>query len=496
MPKQRLLVLGVGPLPHEDGEKVMAPGFRLDAIARRLAAEGHEITVGRALFDDVAAAPAAAAAPSASRAQASTYSRQAARGTGADLPYAVRRALPGDPELLRIWHDEVRFGAVVALSDVLAHAALHARLPIPLLADTYGDPFAERQMQAFRVGDDLPVWNAFELMLPVLLGADRFSVCSEDQHSCLLGQLGLVGRLNRHTAATSMVDVVRPSWPFGSFPGATPDADAAPLPPPLADLPADAIVLLWAGGYNNWTDVETLAAAVDEAMAREPRLRFVSAGGAIPGHAEKTYARLEALVAASPHRDRWHLLGWRAGREMPALYRRADLAVNIDAPGVEGRFGSRSRLLDWAHFGVATATTTSCELARDLVAAGGAVGFGIGDAAGLREALLRLATDAAERDRLTASARAFLAEWDARAVPDSFLAWCADPRPAPDLPSPAVRRDLAVTLPHPDNPVGSLLDDLRQSGWMRGWREDHGSRLYRVYRGARKCLASIRRRQP
>ena len=51
MASRRLLVLGVGPLPHESRDKLFAPGLRVDFIARKLAESGHDVTVGRALFE-------------------------------------------------------------------------------------------------------------------------------------------------------------------------------------------------------------------------------------------------------------------------------------------------------------------------------------------------------------------------------------------------------------------------------------------------------------
>jgi glycosyltransferase involved in cell wall biosynthesis len=479
-----LMVLGVGPLPHEAAGQVMAPGLRLDAFARKLAAEGHRVTVGRGSFEQVTLGSVAATGSA------------VATGAEASPPYQVFDLAPRGAATLRRRAAEAGADAVVALTDIMARTAIEARLPIPLCVDTYGDPIAERQMQAYRVGDDEPLWDGFTMMLPVLLGADRFTVCSEDHHSCLLGQLGMVGRLNRHTAVTSLVDVVRPSWPFASFPGAGhEEADQSGTLDPL-HLADDAVVLLWAGGYNNWTDVDTLFTAVEAAMEQTPALVFVSAGGAIPGHSERTYARLEERVGGSARRDRWHLLGWRPAAEMPRLYARADVAVNIDAPGVEGRFGSRSRLLDWAHFGVATVTTTSSELAREMAAAGAAAAFEVGDGAGLAAHFARLAADAESRRALVEAGHRFLAEWDARAFPASFLAWAANPIPAPDLPSPDIRPDLAVTLPHPDNRLGALMNDLRLSEWMREWREDRGSRLYRAYRGARSRLISLKTKRP
>ena len=41
--------------------------------------------------------------------------------------------------------------------------------------------------------------------------------------------------------------------------------------------------MLWSGGYNLWTDVDTLFRGLEAAMARNPKVHFLSTGGAIDG---------------------------------------------------------------------------------------------------------------------------------------------------------------------------------------------------------------------
>jgi glycosyltransferase involved in cell wall biosynthesis len=479
---REVLVLGVGPLPHEAGERLHAPGLRLDFFARRIAEAGHNVTVGRALFDEAAGGD---------KALASQYSRQAARESGKGLPFSVRRASPDDPELLRLWQMEVGFDAIIALTDPMARLAVEARLPAPLVVDYYGDPIAERQMQGLRAGSDDALFHGFQAVLPALLGADGFSACCDAQRHAILGQLGLVGRLNRFSAGQERVHIVRPAWDFG-FPESEAEANASPLVRG-GRAPQDATLLLWAGGYNNWTDVETLFAAVEKAMERVPELRFVSAGGEIPGHGQGVYAKLLEKIAASPNADRWLMLGWMKPRDMPRLYGECDLAINLDAPCAEGEFGSRSRLLDWARFGPAILTTPLCELADRLAQAGGAKAFPISDVDALAEAIVSLAQDRDARESLKKQAAAFLEKWRAEAFPDSLRAWIADPQPAPDLPPPAERKGFPGLI-RPRNPLADLMADLPASDWLGEWRRDRGSRLYQFYRKTRGALGKLRRR--
>ena len=70
-------------------------------------------------------------------------------------------------------------------------------------------------------------------------------------------------------------------------------------------IPDDAFVIFYSGGYNTWTDVETLFAALDQLMADYPQMYFVSTGGKIEGHDDLTYSRfINGLDLAGVEVDR------------------------------------------------------------------------------------------------------------------------------------------------------------------------------------------------
>jgi hypothetical protein len=82
-------------------------------------------------------------------------------------------------------------------------------------------------------------------------------------------------------------------------------------------------------------------------MAQHPKIVFVSTGGAIPGHDEKTFARFSQAVENSPHRNRYVLHGWVPTEDVPNYYLEANVALNIDRWSIEGEVGYRTRTLDW-----------------------------------------------------------------------------------------------------------------------------------------------------
>ena len=53
-------------------------------------------------------------------------------------------------------------------------------------------------------------------------------------------------------------------------------------------VPEDAFVVLWSGGYNVWSDIETLLQGLEKAMDEQPSIHFLSTGGAISGHDDAT----------------------------------------------------------------------------------------------------------------------------------------------------------------------------------------------------------------
>src|SRR5690606_18542702 len=117
----------------------------------------------------------------------------------------------------------------------------------------------------------------------VLRRADKISVSGHKQMYAVIGELGALGRLGYRNAAHN----------FCSYVPIAADPMFLDIDLPVTDkvfrgslFPDDAFAVLWTGGYNTWTDIKALAAALTLAMEQVPRLRFVSTGGAIPGHNE------------------------------------------------------------------------------------------------------------------------------------------------------------------------------------------------------------------
>jgi hypothetical protein len=199
--------------------------------------------------------------------------------------------------------------------------------------DYFGDPMAERQMLALRHGSDEGLADQWNLVAPALARADRLSGCSADQCAAILGQLGAVGRLGRFTVSDRLIHRL-PPW-IEPIPI---DIDCEPLVRGT-QMPQDAYLIIQTGGFNTWLDVHTLFAALELAMAANPRLHFAATGGAIPGHHVGGFQWFAAQVAKSQFKDRYHPLGWVPLGQVPRVISEGDLGSTWISSVPRGSWG-------------------------------------------------------------------------------------------------------------------------------------------------------------
>lgn len=352
---QRILLAGVGPLPDSNAERLYAPALRLWALMHTLLRAGHTVLVAEARFGEKPdpAQPATPAGPGG--ADAFTKPRIARvdiRWQNAHIPLDPDLAAQALREIAAEFHPD----AIVTTSDVMALAAVRSRIPVPLYVDYFGEPMAERQAQGAVHDSDAALYDAWAFLLPVLLRADHFSVCSKPQRHALLGQLGAAGRLNRHTCYHNLVDVLPQGLSYETHiePTGTVQLRGKVVPP-------ESVIVLFMGGYNTWLDEKTLYSAMEEAMSMDPAVHFVSTGGAIPGHNTLTFERFNSYVENSRFRSRFHFLGWIPTYEVGDVCDQADIAVNIDRWTHEAEFGLRNRLYMWMLRDTAVVTTAVSE---------------------------------------------------------------------------------------------------------------------------------------
>lgn len=407
----KILLCGLAPLPYENELKSFGPGVRTWQLAKPLIEDGHDVTL--LAYHIPKAYPSEIPEPVETR----------ERG--------MRRISVGD----RQWQDhgflkglveEVRPDALVGSTIYGSFAAVRAAGTEPVWVDLFGHVMAEAQARAAIEGENhfVPYFWSYER--EVILRGDRFSTVGDGQAYATIGELGAAGRLRKETLGYRFVSTIPCAL------------DEEPLVRKRTvlrgvDVASDDFVLLWSGGYNTWTDVDTLFQALDQAMAKNPRVRFVSTGGAIDGHDEHTYPRFLRMIEESHRRDRFVMKGWIRKEEATDHYFEADVGINIDKYMYEGLLGSKNRILDWMRAGLPALTGELSEITRLLKEHGLGFVFPLGDADALAAEILRLA-DAPELCKEAGRrARAYgLGALTFGATTAPLRDWCKRPERAPD----------------------------------------------------------------
>ncbi|MGC8740488.1 MAG: glycosyltransferase [Candidatus Sumerlaeaceae bacterium] len=411
-----VLVLGVGPLPIDPTERLHAPGIRVWHLANVIYRQGHSVVLGIIEFGDFRDNPEAASRP-----------RQESVGDRFSVcrfHYHSQRT----PTAIATLHERCKFHCIVSTTDIMNDAAARVPVRLPLWLDYLGDPLCERQLQAATFDNDASLLDLWRVMLEALLHGDHFSVASTPQKYTLIGQLGLAGRLNQFTAAHDLVSVIP-----NSARGILGQSGAQRRLIKGFLIPAESFLLLWAGGYNTWTDPETLFHGLELAMRRDADIYFVSVGGEIPGHDNVTFKRFREMCEASDLRSHFVFIGWVPPSEMPNYYMQADAAINIDLPCYEAEIGTRTRLVDWIDYEIPVVTTALCEPAKILAERKLVESFEPASPKSLADALVRLKEHHEEAKVRAQKARTFLDElFDEKRDFAPLLEWVANPTLAPD----------------------------------------------------------------
>ncbi len=410
-----VIVIGVGPTPREARSKrLYAPGLRLWNFLTTLLDANHEPVVIEARFGE----------------DIQDVQEEFATVDDKQIRWYTIAVNPANARLhLRTIFNKKQVDAIVSTTEVMNSAVASCNPPAPTWLDFNGDPMAERQMQAAVYGSDKGLLAQWEMMLPALLYGDHFSTCSEAQRYALIGQLSACGRLNKATAGHDLVDALPPGAAFLDIEPASGDKV-------IRDNVAvndDDFVLLWSGGYNTWTDVDTLFKALDVAMSKNPRIHYVSTGGTIEGHDERTFERFRGMVQSSEHAARFHFKGWVELAELRKYYHEADAAINIDSFSYEAVLGCRNRIFDWLMAELPVITTAISEVTRLLADKGLVTPFQAGNADELRDILVEISTRAGDFREKARRARTFmLEEYTNETLLAPLVEWVKEPRRAPD----------------------------------------------------------------
>lgn len=406
----RVLVCGLCPLPFENTIQSYGPGIRTWQMAYSLAQAGHEVHL------------LAMRIPG-------TYQEGDQDGRGRRDGVTIERVSDAeffDPAVLAAAMAACRPEVLVGATMYGSHILAKAETDLPFWADQFGHVMAEAQAKAFLEKANWPLAHFWNLLRPILLRCDRMSVVSERQRWAAVGELGLVGRLTHQNCGTDLTSVM----PCALVPRQ--DDEIRPILRG-SEIPDDAFIVLWSGGYNVWSDVDTLFDALEIAMGEDPRIHFVSTGGEIGGHDETTYRRFEEHIASSGLRHRYHLQGWVRAELVPSYQAESDLGVLSEIPMYEGQLGSKNRIIQWMGAGLPVVYNRVGDLGNLLNTRELGLIFEVGDSAAMAERILWAATHRDGLAEMTERALTYTREeLSFEASTRELVAWVGDPRRAPD----------------------------------------------------------------
>lgn len=362
--------------------------------------------------------------------------------------------------ILQNIHDSIEPDCILGITQHPAVLASKLVTDKPIWCDLYGHVMAEAQAKAYVYDDDTYLSHFWSSEQPVLLKGDVFSVCGIPQKYALIGELDVMKRLNKYTFSYEFVYPILPGVENRSI-----NHDRNIIRGKFVD--DDDFVILWCGGYNTWTDINTLFHAIVGAMRENNKIKFVSVGGQIDGHDDITYNKFLAMIEKSKYSDRFKMMGWRPFSEVHNYYIESNAGINIDKFHYETVLGTRTRLLEMLQAGLPVITSLGCELSYIIKEKNIGLTFPIGDAKFLKNSILKLAKDPnLERYYSTRGKEFVTEELSFKETTKPLRDWIKDPKLAPD------KGKISYEQPQPEN-----IDFIEKYGLLKAFilcLKEHG----------------------
>ena len=417
----------MSPLPFENDKKVYGTGIRTWQFAQPLLENGHQICICNYAIPS--------AYPSGFRTEyQNNYSIESSGKSklkGYNFEYNIFSK--DDFENIEILKDiYLKFDpdCIIGCSfypSFIASKLVNDFKEVPFWADLFGHVMAEAQARAFIDNDDSCLFHYYNSEYIIITTADVFSCVSTRQEYALIGELGLVGRLNKFTSGYNFTCTIPCGMPFEEY------KHKKNVIRGIDGIADDDFIVLWTGGYNTWTDIDTLFNGLISAMEKNPKIKFVSTGGEIPEQDLKTYPRFLSMIEQSKFKDNFIMKGWIAGEDVPNYYFESDIGINIDRDIYEVRFGSKNRILDWMRAGLCVLSSNVCELTEIIEQEKIGYTFKPGDHSDLAAKILYLALHKDEVKVAGLNGKKFgTNEFNFSKTTRKLQAWVQNPSFAPD----------------------------------------------------------------
>lgn len=328
-------------------------------------------------------------------------------------------------------HDAFDPDCIVAVNFSHCLYVTKLRTNKPIWMDIYGETITIVQAACYRAQSDRGLSTTIGFMRDVLRTGDVFSGCSSQQQHALVGELAMAGRLNRLTFGYDFTNVILPGSPPSIVSCKHENKERSLLR--KFGLSNEDFVIVWCGGYNTWTDVDTLFAGLEWAMTKSPVIHYISVGGSTYSASDNVYKTFLSMIEQSNYRDRFHMLGWRPWIEVFDIYRESNVGLNVDALHYETIYGTRTRLVEMIAAGLPIITSLGTELSYKLKESKCALTFTHGDWQALGKQFLRLANDREYCSELADKSNNYASnELSFYATTAPLRSWVQMPKLAPD----------------------------------------------------------------
>jgi len=441
---KKIFVIGTGPLLEKGVKKIAGQCLRTWHLVSPLLDEGHQVVLVTLPIPDRSRPPEKFRESSEKR-KFDGFTYTAVLKEDSAFLYAFLKR-----EIENLYPD-----CLLGINTHPAGVAARVAGRLPLWADLNGWAMAEGQTRARLDGDDSFLSHFWKEERDAACRADRFSTVTQNQKYALIGELAVLGRLSQFTFDYPFACVIENA--VNLMFREKPPVEA---PPQLRGgrIPQDAFVVLWSGGFNTWTDVDLLYNALVLAMQKNERIYFISTGGGIDGHDEKTYTRFHRLLAASPFRKRFILLGWIEAEYLLPVYAEANIGINVDAINYETLFGARNRITNMMAAGLPVVTTLGTEISHTIEKEELGRAVPLDDPKALADAILQFASDEAMTRKIGESVRAYALEhfsYDKTTLP--LKEWMRNPCLAPD------NKEKVNRFPEEEDLLSVWLNDLEKN---------------------------------
>ena len=366
----KVLILGNNPLPFEKTSYLSALGMRTWQLTKALLDDGHEVCL------------VCLRVP---QAFADQRLEPLIKKEKPFLYYSLDFTTFTNPEIVPQIMENFNPDCLVATNLFPCYQAARLKEEKPFWADLHGHAMAEAQAKAAVDKDDQFLYNYWNQERHVIDKGDVFSCVSGPQLYAVIGELGARGRLNQYTNGYNFAYVIFEGFPEFDFTHQNRSIRGK-------EVAEEDFVILWSGGYNTWTDVDTLFKALEGAMKANPKIKFFSTGGEIKGQDEVTYFHFLELIQNSSHSANFIMKGWVPIEEARSYYFEADVGINIDQDIYEVRLGSKMRIMEWLWAGLPILSTSVCEIIQILEREGACFTLRPGDVAGLQDQLIWMAS--------------------------------------------------------------------------------------------------------